>query len=137
MWVLYSVLAALFAALTTILAKVGISGINSNLATAIRTCVVLVMSWVVVYVTGGQKDFGALNKNNLIFLALSGLMTGLSWLCYYKAVSVGDVSRVAAVDKFSVVLVILLSAIFLKEQVGIKTIIGGVLITLGTIFMIF
>ena len=137
MWVLYSLLAAVFAALTTILAKVGLSGINSNLATAIRTIVVLIMAWVVVFVSGGLKDIGIITKNNLIFLTLSGIATGLSWLCYFKAVSIGNVSKVAAVDKFSVVLVIVFSALLLKENVDLKTIIGGLLITFGTLFMIF
>ena len=137
MWFIYALLSALFAALTSILAKVGIQNVNSNLATAMRTIVVLVMAWAVVFITGKQNEIAAIESKNLLFLGLSGIATGLSWLCYYKALQIGQVSKVIPVDKFSLVIGMVLAFIVLKEAVTIKTIIGGVLITLGTFVLIF
>ncbi|GHU14209.1 membrane protein [Spirochaetia bacterium] len=137
MWIIYALLSALFAALTSILAKVGIANINSNLATAIRTIVVLIMSWAVVFVTGKQNDIGNIEHKNLLFLVLSGIATGLSWLCYYKALQTGPASKVIPIDKFSLVIGMVLAFIVLKETVTIKAVIGGVLITSGTFVLIF
>ena len=133
MWILYAVLSAVFAALTAILAKVGIGGVNSNLATAVRTVVVLAMAWGIVLLTGAQSGLRDLTQKNWLFLVLSGLATGASWLFYYKAIQEGDVSKVVPIDKFSVVLTMLLAFIFLHEKVDAKTIAGGVLITAGTL----
>lgn len=136
MWILFAILSAVFAAATSILAKIGIEGVNSNLATAIRTVVVLLLAWGIVFATGAQNGIGELSGRSLLFLILSGIATGLSWMCYYHAIQIGDVSRVAPIDKFSVVLTIVLAFIILKETVTAKVIIGGILITAGTIFMI-
>lgn len=136
MWILYAFLSALFAALTAILAKVGIANINSNLATAIRTVVVLVMAWTVVFITGKQNDIAAIGQKNILFLLLSGIATGLSWLCYYKALQMGEASKVIPVDRFSLVIGMALAFVVLKEPVTLKTIIGGVLITAGTFVLI-
>ena len=136
MWLLFAVLSAVFAALTSILAKVGIEGVNSNLATAIRTMVVLVMAWIMVFITNTQHGITDITKKSWIFLILSGLATGFSWLFYYKALQAGDVSRVVPIDKMSVVITIVLAFIFLHEQVTVKSIIGCVLITLGTLVMV-
>ncbi len=136
MWILYAVLSAVFAALTSILAKMGINGVNSNLATAVRTVVVLAMAWGIVFVTGAQAGLRDLTQKNMLFLVLSGLATGASWLFYYKAIQMGDVSKVVPIDKFSVVLTMILAFVFLHEKVDAKTIVGGVLITAGTFVLI-
>lgn len=137
MWQLYAVLSALFAALTSILAKIGIKGVDSNLATAIRTIVILVLAWSIVFLCGGQNGLKNLSKQNWLFLILSGLATGLSWIFYYKAISVGKVSQVAPIDKSSIVLTLILSFIILGERFTIKTLIASILITIGTFVMIF
>ena len=136
MWVLFAVLSAIFAALTSIVAKVGIEGVNSNLATAIRTAVVLVMAWGIVLLTGTLGGISAITTRGWIFLVLSGLATGASWLCYYYALQIGDASRVVPIDKFSVVITMVLAFVFLHETVDWKTILGGVLITAGTLIMV-
>jgi transporter family protein len=135
-WKLYAILAAIFAALTSILAKLGIKGVDSNLATAIRTVVIIVLAWSIVFATGGQSGISSLTKRNWIFLILSGLATGLSWVFYYKAISIGKVSQVAPIDKASIVLTLILSFFILNEQFTIKTIIAGLLITSGTFMML-
>ena len=137
MWIVFALLSAFFAALTSILAKIGIQDINSNLATAIRTIVVLVMAWIIVFVTGKQNDIANIGQKNLIFLILSGIATGLSWLCYYRALQIGEVSKVMPVDKFSLVIGMVMAFIILKETITLKTIIGGVFITIGTFVLIF
>lgn len=136
MWFILALLSSVFAAATSILAKVGIENVNSNLATAVRTAVVLVMAWGIVFITGAQHGIGGICKKSWLFLILSGLATGASWLCYYKALQLGDASRVAPVDKFSIVLTLVMAAVFLHEQFTVKTIIGSILITAGTFFMI-
>lgn len=135
MWAVYALLSALFAALTTILAKVGISGVNSHLATAIRTAVVLIMAWGMVFLTNGQKGLSAISNKSWLFLILSGLATGASWLCYFKALQIGDVSKVAPIDKSSIVLTLILAFIFLHEGFTAKTLLGALLITAGTLLM--
>lgn len=136
MWWIYALLSALFAALTAIFAKIGIENVNSNLATALRTVVIIIMAWGIVLARGETKGLAALSKHNLIFLGISGLATGLSWIFYFKALQVGKVSQVAPVDKLSVALTIVLSAIFLKEALTLKTAIGAALIIAGTIVLI-
>lgn len=136
MWFIFALLAAIFAALTSILAKIGIEGINSNLATAIRTVVVLVMAWGIVFITGAKCQITSISRKSWTFLILSGIATGLSWLCYYKALQIGDVSKVAPVDKFSVVITMILAFVVLREAPTAKTIIGGIFITIGTFIMI-
>lgn len=136
MWWLFALLSALFAALTSILAKVGIEGVDSNLATAIRTVVVVGMSWLMVFVTNAQSGITNIGKKSWIFLVLSGLATGASWLCYYKAIQIGDVSKVVPIDKLSVVFTLILSFIFLHEEFNAKSIIGCILIAAGTLFMV-
>ena len=128
---------AFFAALTSILAKIGIQNINSNLATAIRTAVVLIMSWCIVFITGKQGDIAGIGHKNLLFLILSGIATGLSWLCYYRALQIGEASKVIPIDKFSLVIGMVMAFVILKETISIKTIIGGALITVGTFVLIF
>ncbi len=135
MWAVYALLSALFAALTTILAKVGISGVNSHLATAIRTAVVLIMAWGMVFLANGQKGLSAISNKSWLFLILSGLATGASWLCYFKALQIGDVSKVAPIDKSSIVLTLILAFIFLHEGFTAKTLLGALLITAGTLLM--
>ena len=135
MWKLYAILAALFAALTAILAKVGVKGINGNVATAIRTGVVLFLAWGIVLFAGQMKDIKVLTKMNWLFLVLSGIATGLSWIFYFKALETGNVSKVAPIDKLSVVFVLILSFFLLKEPMDLKTIIGGVLILGGTLVL--
>lgn len=135
MWAVYALLSALFAALTTILAKVGISGVNSHLATAIRTAVVLIMAWGMVFLTNGQKGLPAISNKSWLFLILSGLATGASWLCYFKALQIGDVSKVAPIDKSSIVITLILAFIFLHEGFTAKTLLGALLITAGTLLM--
>lgn len=136
MWIVFALLSALFAALTSILAKIGIEGINSNLATAIRTVVVLVMAWGIVFFTGTHSDISNIQAKGWIFLILSGLATGLSWLFYYKALQLGEASKVVPIDKFSVVISMILAFVVLKEAVTAKTIIGGIFITIGTFVLI-
>lgn len=136
MWVLYALLSALFAALTSILAKIGIENVNSNLATAIRTAVVLIMAWGIVFITGKQNEVANIVPKSWIFLILSGCATGLSWLFYYKALQIGEASKVIPVDKFSVVISMVLAFAVLGETVKIKSIIGGLFITIGTFVLI-
>lgn len=136
MWAVYALLSALFAALTSILAKIGMGNINSNLATAIRTVVVLVMAWGIVFITGVQGGISEIERKSWVFLILSGLATGLSWLFYYKALQTGDASKVVPIDKFSVVISMVLAFLILKEPVTVKTVMGGVLITAGTFVLI-
>ena len=136
MWAVYALCSAFFAALTSILAKVGIEGVNSNLATAVRTGVVLVMAWLVVFATGTADRVLSIGKKSWLFLVLSGLATGASWLFYFKALQIGEASKVIPVDKFSVVLGILMAFIFLHEAVTAKTLIGGALIAIGTFVLI-
>jgi len=135
-WVIYAILSAVFAALTSILAKIGISDINSNLATAIRTIVVLIMAWGIVIMTGTQSGIQDITAKSWIFLVLSGIATGLSWLFYYKALQLGDASKVVPIDKFSVVISMILAFVILKEDLTFKTVMGGILITAGTFVMI-
>lgn len=135
-WVIYAILSAVFAALTSILAKIGISDINSNLATAIRTIVVLIMAWGIVFMTGAQSGIQDTTAKSWIFLVLSGIATGLSWLFYYKALQLGDASKVVPIDKFSVVISMILAFVILKEALTFKTVMGGILITAGTFVMI-
>ncbi len=136
MWLPFAVCSAVFAALTSILAKIGIEGVNSNLATAIRTLVVLAMAWIMVFVTQEQSGIAAISKKSWIFLILSGLATGASWLCYYRALQTGDASKIVPVDKMSVAITIVLAFIFLHEKVSVKSILGALLITAGTIVMV-
>jgi len=136
MWVIYALLSALFAAFTSILAKIGIENINSNLATAIRTVVVLIMSWGIVFVTGSFNQISNISQKSWIFLILSGIATGLSWLFYYKALQIGEASKVVPIDKFSVVITMILAFVILKEAASLKTIVGGIFITIGTFIMI-
>lgn len=136
MWFVFALLSAVFAALTSILAKVGIDGVNSNLATAIRTVVVVVMAWGMVFLTNVQSGITQISKKSWIFLILSGLATGASWLCYYRALQIGDASKVVPVDKLSVVITLVLAFIFLHEQFTVKSLIGCILITAGTLFMV-
>lgn len=136
MWLVFALLSAVFAALTSILAKVGISGVNSNLATAIRTMVVLAMAWVMVFVTNAQSGITEIGRKSWIFLILSGLATGASWLCYYKALQMGEVSKVVPIDKLSVVITLVLAFIFLHEKFTAKSLIGCILITAGTLTMV-
>jgi transporter family protein len=135
-WLIWALLSALFAALTGILAKVGVTDVNPNLATAIRTTVILVITWALALATSGKTDWSALTHRAWIFLATSGLMTGLSWLCYFRALKLGDVAKVAPVDKLSVALVIILAVIFLGEKVKTQEAIGAALIVLGVIVMV-
>ena len=136
MWFVFALLSSVFAALTSIFAKVGIDGVNSNLATAIRTAVVLVMSWGMVFLTHTQSGISAIGKKSWLFLILSGLATGASWLCYYKALQMGNASKVVPIDKLSVVITLILAFVFLHEEFTMKSIIGCVLIGLGTLMMV-
>lgn len=136
MWMIFAVLSAVFAALTSILSKVGIDGVNSNLATAIRTAVVLLMSWGMVFITKSQGGISSVGSRSWLFLILSGLATGASWLCYYKAIRLGSVSKVVPIDKLSVVITIILAAVFLHEKLTVKSVIGSLLITAGTLLMV-
>lgn len=136
MWAVYALGSAVFASLTAILAKIGISGVNSTLATAIRTVVVLILAWGMVFFSGTQAGIADISRKSMLFLVLSGLATGLSWLCYYKALQLGDASRVVPIDKLSVVLTVILAVFILKEPFSAKTVIGAVLITSGTLFMV-
>ena len=136
MWFIFAILSAIFAALTSILAKIGIEGVNSNLATAVRTIVVVLMAWFMVFITGNQNRIVDISKKSWIFLILSGLATGASWLCYYKALQLGEASKVVPIDKLSIVITIVLAFIFLGEQITLKTLIGCCLIVIGTFIMI-
>lgn len=136
MWWIYALLSALFAALTAVLAKIGIKGVDSNLATAVRTVVVLGLAWGIVYFRGGLAEMHTLTRTNLLFLGLSGLATGLSWIFYFKALQVGRVSQVAPVDKLSVALAIVLSVVFLGERLTWQTGVGAGLIVIGTLVLI-
>ena len=136
MWTIFAILSAIFAALTSILAKIGIEGVNSNLATAVRTIVVVLMAWFMVFITGNQNGIIDISKKSWIFLILSGLATGASWLCYYKALQLGEASKVVPIDKLSIVITIVLAFIFLGEQITLKTLIGCCLIVAGTFVMI-
>ena len=136
MWVLFAILSAVFAALTSILAKIGISGVNSNLATAIRTVVVVFMAWGIVFITNAQSGIGDISRKSWLFLILSGLATGVSWLFYYRAVQMGDASKVASIDKLSVVITLILAFIFLNEQLTLKSMLGCLLIVAGSLLMI-
>ncbi len=136
MWAVYALLSAVFAALTGILAKLGMADINSNLATAIRTTVVLVMAWAIVLASGKQTEIGSITTRGWVFLILSGLATGLSWLCYFHALQIGEASKVIPIDKFSVVLSIVLAFVVLGEKVTLTKVVGGALITLGTFILI-
>lgn len=136
MWMIFAVLSAVFAALTSILAKIGIEGVNSNLATAIRTIVVVIMAWGMVFLTHAQNGLSEISKKSWIFLILSGLATGASWLCYYKALQMGDASKVVPIDKLSVVITLILAFVFLHEQFTAKSLIGCILIGAGTLIMV-
>ena len=136
MWMIFAVLSAVFAALTSILAKIGIEGVNSNLATAIRTIVVVIMAWGMVFLTHAQNGLAEISKKGWIFLILSGLATGASWLCYYKALQMGDASKVVPIDKLSVVITLILAFVFLHEQFTAKSLIGCILIGAGTLIMV-
>lgn len=136
MWLVYALLSSLFAALTSILAKTGIEGVNSNLATAIRTAVVLVMAWGMVFITNSQNGLAEISKKSWIFLILSGLATGASWLCYYKALQIGDVSKVVPIDKLSTVITLILAFVFLHEDFTAKSLVGCILIGAGTLIMV-
>ena len=136
MWLVFAILSAIFAALTSILAKVGIEGVNSNLATAIRTVVVVAMSWGMVFLTNSQNGITEISRKSWIFLILSGLATGASWLCYYKALQIGDASKVVPIDKLSVVITLVLAFVFLHEEFTIKSLVGCILIGIGTLIMV-
>ena len=136
MWFLFALLSAVFAALTSILAKVGINGVNSNLATAIRTVVVVIMAWGMVFLTNAQNGLFGISRKSWLFLILSGLATGASWLCYYKALQIGEASKVVPIDKLSVVITLILACIFLHETFTTKSLIGCILIGVGTLIMV-
>ena len=136
MWMLFAILSAVFAALTSILAKVGIDGVNSNLATAIRTVVVVLMAWGMVFLTNAQSGLGEISRKSWLFLILSGLATGASWLFYYRALQLGEASKVVPIDKLSVVITLVLAFVFLHEQVTPKSLLGCVLIGAGTLLMV-
>ncbi len=136
MWILFAVASSIFAALTAILAKIGIEGVPSDLATAIRTSVVLFMSWIMVFLTGTQGDITQISTKSWVFLVLSGLATGASWLCYYKALQIGEASKVVPIDKLSVVITIILAAVILHEPFTGKSLLGCILIGAGTLFMV-
>ncbi len=136
MWWLFALLSAIFAALTSILAKVGIENVDSTLATAIRTVAVVGMSWLMVFITNTQSGISSISKKSWIFLILSGLATGASWLCYYKAIQMGDVSKVVPIDKLSVLFTLVLAFVFLHEEFNTKSLIGSILITAGTLVMV-
>ena len=136
MWFFYAILSALFAAITSIFAKIGIGGISSNLATAIRTIVVLILAWAIVFITGSNREIKNISSRSMLFLILSGLATGLSWLFYYKAIQMGNVTSVVAIDKLSIIITIVLAFFILNEQITFKSVIGGILIASGTLFMV-
>ena len=136
MWIVFALLSAVFAALTSIFAKIGIDGVNSNLATAVRTVVVVVMSWLMVFITNNQSGLAQISKKSWVFLILSGMATGASWLCYYRALQLGKATEVAAVDKLSIVFTLILAFIFLQDMFTVKSLIGCALIATGTILMV-
>ena len=136
MWFVYALLSAIFAALTSILAKIGIDGVNSNLATAIRTVVVVAMAWGMVFLTSAQSGIVEISRKSWLFLILSGLATGASWLCYYRALQIGEASKVVPIDKLSVVITLVLAFIFLHEEFTVKSLIGCILIGIGTLVMV-
>lgn len=136
MWIVFAILSAVFAALTSILAKVGIDGVNSNLATAIRTVVVVVMAWGMVFFTNVQNGLSEISRRSWLFLILSGFATGASWLCYYKALQMGDASKVVPIDKLSVVITLILAFVFMHEEFTVKSLIGCVMISIGTLVMV-
>ena len=136
MWIVFALLSAVFAALTSIFAKIGIDGVNSNLATAVRTVVVVVMSWLIVFISNNQSGLAQISKKSWVFLILSGLATGASWLCYYRALQLGKATEVAAVDKLSIVFTLILAFIFLQDTFTVKSLIGCGLIVTGTILMV-
>jgi transporter family protein len=136
MWIVYALLSALFAAITSILAKIGMENIDSNLATAVRAFVILLLAWIFVFAAGRQNEVLALSQKNWLFLILSGIAAGLSWLCYFKALQIGEASKVIPLDKTSIIFGILLAVIFLKEPIEIKTIIGGLFITFGALLLL-
>ncbi|MCM1186953.1 MAG: EamA family transporter [Lachnoclostridium sp.] len=136
MWIVFAMLSAIFAALTSILAKIGIEGVNSNLATAIRTVVVVAMAWGMVFLTHAQQGLSDISRKSWLFLILSGLATGASWLCYYKALQMGDASKVVPIDKLSVVITLILAFVFLHEQFTVKSFIGCIMIGVGTLIMV-
>lgn len=136
MWMLFAILSAVFAALTSILAKIGINGVNSNLATAIRTVVVVLMAWGIVFMTNAQAGMTQISRKSWIFLILSGLATGASWLCYYRALQLGEASKVVPIDKLSVVITLILAFVFLHEEFTVKALIGCILIGAGTLVMV-
>ena len=136
MWFIFAILSAVFAALTSILAKVGIEGVNSNLATAIRTMVVLIMAWGMVFLTNTQGGISDISKKSWLFLILSGLATGASWLCYYRALQIGEASKVVPIDKLSLVITLVLAFVFLHEKITTNSLIGCILIALGTLLMV-
>lgn len=136
MWLLFAILSAVFAALTSILAKIGIDGVNSNLATAIRTVVVVIMAWGIVFLTHAQSGLSEISKKSWIFLILSGFATGASWICYYRALQIGEASKVVPIDKLSVVITLILAFVFLHEEFTVKSLIGSILITAGTLIMV-
>ncbi len=136
MWIFYALLSAFFAALTSILAKTGMKNVNSNVGTAVRTIVVLIMAWLIVFLTGKYKEIPDITQKSWIFLILSGIATGLSWLCYFKALQIEEASKVVPVDKFSVVITMILAFLFLGEPLNAKTIIGGVIITIGMLVLV-
>ncbi|MCH5259457.1 MAG: EamA family transporter [Lachnospiraceae bacterium] len=136
MWMIFALLSAVFAALTSILAKIGIENVNSNLATAVRTVVVVIMAWAMVFLTNTQSGITEISRKSWLFLILSGLATGASWMCYYKALQMGDASKVVPIDKLSVVITLVLAFVFLHEQFTMKSLIGCVLIAAGTMFMV-
>lgn len=134
-WLIYAILSAVFAALVAILAKIGISGVNSNLATAIRTVVILLFAWGIVFAQGTFKDLGSISKYSMIFLVLSGIATGISWLFYFRALQLGNASQVAPIDKLSLVFTIILAAVFLKEKLSFQVALGAILMSLGAIII--
>lgn len=136
MWFIFALLSAIFAALTSILAKIGIDGVNSNLATAIRTVVVVIMAWGMVFLTNVQSGISDISKKSWLFLILSGLATGASWLCYYRALQIGEASKVVPIDKLSVVITLVLAFVFLHEEFTVKSLIGCILIGVGTLVMV-
>lgn len=136
MWFVFALLSAIFAALTSILAKMGIDGVNSNLATAIRTVVVVIMAWGMVFLTNTQSGISEISKKSWVFLILSGLATGASWLCYYRALQMGDVSKVVPIDKLSIVITMILAFLLLHEQFTVKSLVGCIFIGIGTLVMV-
>ncbi len=136
MWIVYALLSAFFAALVSILAKIGIAGVNSNLATAIRTCVILVIAWGIVFATGKHLELADITRKSWLFLVLSGCATGLSWLFYFRALQMGEVAKVVSIDKFSLAISIVMAAVVLGETLTLKTVLGGLLITAGTFVLV-